>query len=57
MGKERYGAKLRFDTRATPVEQVMAELSAAGRLVDITVSDPPLEEVIASIYQQAAQRS
>ncbi len=53
VGKERYGAKLRFDTRATPVEQVMAELSAAGRLVDITVSDPPLEEVISAIYQTA----
>src|SRR5512144_1165860 len=52
VGKERYGAKLRFDTRTTPVEQVMAELSAAGRLVDITVSDPPLEEVISAIYKR-----
>jgi ABC-2 type transport system ATP-binding protein len=52
VGKERYGAKLRFDTRATPVEQVMAQLSAAGRLVDITVSDPPLEEVISAIYKR-----
>jgi len=52
VGKERYGAKLRFDTQATPVEQVMAQLSAAGRLVDITVSDPPLEEVIGAIYKR-----
>src|SRR5512141_316697 len=56
VGKERYGAKLRFDTRATPVEQVMAELSGAGRLVDITVSDPPLEEVISAIYKQEVNR-
>jgi uncharacterized protein YgiM (DUF1202 family) len=28
----------------------MAHLSAAGELVDITISDPPLEEVIAKIY-------
>ena len=55
VAKERYGAKLRFDTRSTPVEQVMAGLSSAGRLVDITVSDPPLEEVIRAIYQQAGQ--
>jgi ABC-2 type transport system ATP-binding protein len=56
IGKERYGAKLRFDTRTTPVEQVMAQLSAAGRLVDITVSDPPLEEVIGAIYKQEESR-
>jgi ABC-2 type transport system ATP-binding protein len=53
VAKERYGAKLRFDTRQTAVEKVMADLSAAGTLVDITVSDPPLEEVIALIYKTA----
>ena len=52
VAKERYGAKLRFDTQTTPVEKVMAQLSAAGRLVDITVSDPPLEEVIGAIYKR-----
>ncbi len=52
VGKERYGAKLRFDTCTTPVEKAMAALSAAGTLVDITVSDPPLEEVIAAIYKK-----
>jgi ABC-2 type transport system ATP-binding protein len=52
VAKERYGAKLRFDTLTTPVEKVMAHLSAAGKLVDITVSDPPLEEVIAAIYKR-----
>lgn len=51
VARERYGAKLRFDTRTTPVEKVMASLSAAGTLVDITVSDPPLEEVIGAIYR------
>jgi ABC-2 type transport system ATP-binding protein len=53
VSKERYGVKLQFDTRKTAVEQVIANLSAAGTIVDITVSDPPLEEVIASIYAQA----
>ncbi len=48
-----YGVKLRFDTTKTPVDAVMAHLSQAGELVDITVSDPPLEEVIAKIYQEA----
>jgi ABC-2 type transport system ATP-binding protein len=53
VAKERYGVKLRFDTHATPTEAVLAHVTAAGQVVDITISDPPLEEVIASIYQQA----
>ena len=35
-------------------DAVLARLSAAGTLVDITISDPPLEEVIARIYESAA---
>jgi ABC-2 type transport system ATP-binding protein len=50
----RYGVKLVFDTRHTPADFVLARLSAAGTLVDITISDPPLEEVIAQIYESAA---
>jgi ABC-2 type transport system ATP-binding protein len=46
-----YGVKLRFDTRSTPVEKVLSHLTDAGSVVDITISDPPLEEVIAKIYQ------
>ena len=46
-----YGVKLRFDTQKVPVEQVLAHLTNAGSVADITISDPPLEEVIARIYQ------
>jgi ABC-2 type transport system ATP-binding protein len=46
-----YGVKLRFDTHTTPVEKVLSHLTDAGSIVDITISDPPLEEVIAKIYQ------
>lgn len=49
----RYGVKLAFDTRQTPADAMLARLSAAGTVVDITISDPPLEEVIALIYEQA----
>jgi ABC-2 type transport system ATP-binding protein len=49
----RYGVKMSFDTRQTPADAVLARLSSAGTLVDITISDPPLEEVIARIYGQA----
>jgi ABC-2 type transport system ATP-binding protein len=52
----RYGVKLRFDTTHTSVDKVMAHLSSVGDLVDITISDPPLEEVIAKIYQEVPTR-
>jgi ABC-2 type transport system ATP-binding protein len=48
-----YGVKLRFDTSRTPVERVLSHLTDAGSVVDITISDPPLEEVIARIYQES----
>jgi ABC-2 type transport system ATP-binding protein len=46
-----YGVKLRFDTQKTSVEKVLSHLTDTGSVVDITISDPPLEEVIAKIYQ------
>ncbi len=48
----RYGVKLRFDTRQTPVEGVISRLAEAGSLVDVTISDPSLEEVIRTIYNE-----
>jgi len=48
----RYGVKLQFDTHKTPVSAVMAGLTQKGNVVDITISDPPLEQVIAKIYQE-----
>jgi ABC-2 type transport system ATP-binding protein len=47
-----YGVKLQFDTRYTSVDSVLAHLTQHGSVVDITISDPPLEEVIAKIYQE-----
>ncbi len=46
-----YGVKLQFDTRQTPVENVMQQLLAAHPVADITVNDPPMEEIIRNIYQ------
>jgi len=46
-----YGVKLRFDIHKTPVEKVLSHVTDAGSVVDITISDPPLEEVIVKIYQ------
>jgi len=50
----RYGVKLTFDSRQTPADAALLRLAAAGTLVDITISDPPLEEVIANIYTESA---
>ncbi len=51
----KYGVKLRFDVQHTPAGAVLSRLSSAGNLVDITISDPPLEEVIGLIYEQSEQ--
>lgn len=48
-----YGVKLRFDTRETEVEYVISQIAAAGTLVDVTISDPSLEEVIRRIYAES----
>ncbi|MCC7117278.1 MAG: ATP-binding cassette domain-containing protein [Anaerolineales bacterium] len=53
----RYGVKLKFDASQTSVDSVLAHLSASGDMADITISDPPLEEVIAKIYEQAKAES
>jgi ABC-2 type transport system ATP-binding protein len=48
-----YGVKLRFDARQRPVESMLAAVSEKGSVMDITISDPPLEDVIRLIYQQS----
>jgi len=42
--------KFEVDTLAVPIERVMNEIMRVGSVVDITIEDPPLEEVIAHIY-------
>jgi ABC-2 type transport system ATP-binding protein len=49
-----YGVKLQFDARDTPVDAVIQRLMADRAVVDINVADPPLEEIIARIYQEPA---
>jgi ABC-2 type transport system ATP-binding protein len=50
-----YGVKLQFDARATPVESVLQRLMDAHSVVDITVNDPPMEEIIRSIYKAPSE--
>lgn len=54
---DRYEVTLRFDARTVPAGAVMAQLAAAGGLVDVTLSEPSLEEVIRAMYQESGQES
>jgi ABC-2 type transport system ATP-binding protein len=53
----RYGVKLTFDAQQTPVGAVLTDLTQRGSVVDITISDPPLEQVIAKIYQEEREHA
>ena len=45
-----HSAVLEVDTRIVRVEQVIAAAMAEGGIEDVTIEDPPLEEVIHDIY-------
>ena len=45
-----YALKLRVDTNAIPIERVVNQILESGKVADISIEDPPLEEVIAHIY-------
>ena len=45
-----HSAVLEVDTRIVRVEQVIAAAMADGGIEDVTIEDPPLEEVIREIY-------
>ena len=45
------GFKFHVDTFVMSIGKALALIAKAGRLVDITVMDPPLEQVIATIYE------
>jgi len=48
-----YGLKMRVDTAAVAIEAVVAEIMARYRVADITITDPPMEEIIAAIYRES----
>jgi ATP-dependent Lon protease len=51
-----YGAKLRVDTKTTPVERMMAQLAGVGSLVDVTISDEAVKTVISHYTREAGVR-
>ncbi|MBV9791444.1 MAG: ATP-binding cassette domain-containing protein [Chloroflexi bacterium] len=46
-----FGVKLEVDTERTPIEQVIAALMGGLSIADVTIEDPPMEEIIAAMYQ------
>ena len=50
-----HGLKLVVDTAQTPLEPLIAGLMQRYHIMDMTIADPPMEEVIASIYNQPRQ--
>ena len=51
---DRYTAKLEVDTARTQVEAVVRAILERNTVLDITISDPPLEETIATLYGDTA---
>ena len=46
-----WGVRLEVDTARQPIDAVIAHLVAHYRVADITIGDPPMEEIIAAIYR------
>ena len=55
--REGYTLKLEVDTTRTSIEAVMVAVLRAGSVADISIEDPPLEEIIAHIYGQTESTS
>lgn len=49
------GLRLSVDTAQTTIEAVLAYIVNNHRLVDVTIEDPPMEEIITHIYARTGQ--
>lgn len=47
-----YNVKVEVDSAKSDIQEVIQRLMAYGRVLDITIEDPPMEEIIASIYKK-----
>ena len=50
VSSEPHRKRLEFSTREVPVERVIQEAMRRARLRDLTVEDPPMEEIVKRIY-------
>jgi len=49
--RSEYGLKIQVDTSKADVENVLKRIMNKNKIADITILDPPLEEIIAKIYK------
>ncbi|MFI4963452.1 MAG: hypothetical protein ACHP6H_06315, partial [Legionellales bacterium] len=49
---DEYSLTLEVDTKIVPIEAVMSKILQLGSVADVTIEDPPLEEIITHIYGQ-----
>jgi ABC-2 type transport system ATP-binding protein len=52
-----YDVVVEVDTTVLPIEVAVARLVAVGGVVDVTIEDPPLEQIIAAMYRTEATRA
>jgi len=52
-----YGVKLEADTTVASIDTVIAQLLSRYTIVDINVDNPPMEQIIARIYEEASNTS
>jgi ABC-2 type transport system ATP-binding protein len=50
-----YGVKLAVDTAQAPIDMVVGELLRTCAVEDITIQNPPMEEIIAAIYRERSE--
>jgi len=50
--KQDYQLKLELDTKKTPIQDLITFLLKNYDVVDITITDPPIEEIIKKIYRE-----
>lgn len=47
-----HGLKLEIDTSRAPLEPIIAAIMQHCHILDMTIADPPMEEIIAKIYSE-----
>ncbi len=50
-----YGLKLEIDTSRCPLEPIIAAVMQHCHILDMTIADPPMEEIIARIYGEQSR--
>jgi ABC-2 type transport system ATP-binding protein len=55
--KKPYAVSLHVDTGKTPIGKVVSMLAEGGGVADITIEDPPMEEIISEIFKRTAVKT